>query len=133
MSDIEPGTLCERCRLHPATGHVADSVLDFAHGVFKLRCECCRLDEAIRQAEAMLNRLPQLYEDLDAACPGQFLPKTRDVIAENEKLREEAEQQWVMAHCVVCGEHYPDRNAANYAAPHPEGEHCYWPKPEVLG
>ena len=133
MTDIPAGTMCQRCRIHPATSTRADSVMEWAHGSFNLWCQCCVLNDWIRRVQEQSAKVPGWVRELETACDGQPLADVQALTEDNARLRSEAHSQWLMAHCVVCGKHYPDAgNAMNYAAPHPEGEWCYWPEPEIL-
>lgn len=129
---IPEDTMCQRCRTHKATITRANSVLEYVHGHYAYWCECCDLKEAIRLAHEHMAQLGNLQVKLRSACTTEVQPDPDALIRQNERLHDELDAQWVAAHCMICGQHYPGRNAMNYAAPHNEGEHCYWPKPEEL-
>lgn len=131
IPQIPEGQLCERCRLHAATLISADSVTDWVHGFLRMLCECCQLDEQVKHTEKVMERYPQLLTDLQSACTDQPKHDLQKLITSNEQLRQEGHRQWLAAHCVICGKHYPGRHAMNYAEPHPDDEHCYWPEPVV--
>lgn len=134
MTEIPEDTRCARCRLHPATITWApNGLFDVTHGTGQPWCACCALGEQILRAEETAASLTGLRDDLARACAGQRQPDPAVLIRENDKLRRKLEQQWLMAHYETCGRRYPDGgHAMNYAAPHPEGEWCYWPKPVIL-
>jgi hypothetical protein len=134
MCQIPAGTMCQRCLIHPATTRKADSVLDWAHGHSEPWCQCCVLSEWIRDTERRAAKVPQWRAELETACAGQPAGDVQALLSANADLRAQARRQWLAAHCVLCGRHYPAAgNAINYAAPHPPGEHCYWPEPEAPG
>jgi hypothetical protein len=132
-TEIPEGTMCQRCQVHRAAQVHADSITDWVHGHYALWCECCLIRDNIDQAMRMAGQLPEWTSKLATACQDEPPFSARDLVLANEKLRHELERQWLMAHCLACGKHYPNQDAMNYAHPHPEGEHCYWPRPEVLG
>lgn len=128
IPEIREGDMCERCKLHQATLVTSESALDLAHGFLRMLCECCHLDEQIKQTERAMERYPGLLTDLQSACTDQPRRDLRQLVRENDALRSEVHRQWLAAHCQICGRHYPGRHAMNYAEPHPQGEHCYWPE-----
>lgn len=92
----------------------------------------CVLRDQVLQAQRAVSRLPQLQQELAKACSSEPVLITQELAEKLATARGELHRQWVAAHYSICGAHYPDRaNAMNYAAPHPEGEHCYWPEPDA--
>jgi len=130
MTEIPEGAKCARCRVHLATVMRSASVTDWAHGFTDCLCLCCTIALDIREAERQAALLPKWYDDFASACRGEPLPDPQALLSENAKLRAQGLRQWQAAHYYICGRHYPDGgHAVNHAAPHPPGEHCYWPEP----
>jgi hypothetical protein len=126
IPQIYDGDLCERCNLHAATLIASESVMEFAHGFLRKWCECCYLDDQIQKVEKAMNSYPKLLKDLEAACRDQPPRDLQALIRENDALRTELHNTWDIAHINFC------LNKPGQDWPHPEGQHCYFPKPEVL-
>lgn len=122
---------CRRCRAHPATVRYGTSVMEVMHGDYRVLCECCSLAEGLRQCEEAAARIPELRAKLTAACPDQ--PRlNQDLVGENDRLRQELERVWMMAHAFVCLRNYKNK-AVNDPLVHADGSKCHYPRPEMLG
>lgn len=102
--------------------------MDYAHGHYHSWCECCVLGDLIFRAQQAAARLPGWQRELATACGGEPVPDPQELLEDNVRLRAEAHRQWLAAHYEICGKRYSGNHALNYAAPHPEGEWCYWPE-----